>query len=137
MKNPILRGIFAIVIGWIAGSIVNMFLIIISGKVIPLPEGVVPGNMDSLRQNIHLFEAKHYIMPFLAHALGTLVGAFVAVKIALNGHLYFALAIGLLFFIGGVMVSQDLGITGTPTWVDLVLAYFPFALLGYFLGKKR
>lgn len=135
MNNPILRNVLAVVVGWVAGSIVNFGLIMISDSIIPMPDGVIPGDMKSLKENIHLFEGKHYIMPFLAHALGTLVGAIVAVKVGISKHLILAMIIGLLYFIGGLMVNYDLGITGTPKWVDLILAYFPFAFFGYKIGR--
>ena len=135
MRNATIRGILAVILGWVAGSIVNMGIIMLSSSVIPLPEGVIPGDMDSLKANIHLFEGKHFIMPFLAHSLGTLVGAIVAARIAMSNKLIFAMVIGVLFFIGGIMVNQQLGITGTPMWVDLILAYFPFALFGYKIAK--
>lgn len=135
MKNPIVRGILAVIGGWVAGSVVNMAIIMLSSSIISLPEGVVAGDMESMKANIHLFEGKHYIMPFLAHALGTLVGAWVAVKIGLSHQLVLAMIIGVLFLIGGIMASQMLGITGTPMWVDVLLAYIPFAYFGYQIGK--
>lgn len=40
--------------------------------------------------------------PFLPHALGTLIGAFVAAKLAANHHMKFAMGIGVSFLIGGL-----------------------------------
>ena len=53
-----------------------------SASIIPPPAGVDVTDTESLRQSIHLFQPKHFIFPFLAHALGTLVGAYVAYRIA-------------------------------------------------------
>ena len=80
MKSKI-QNILGLLLGIIIGSIINMSIVTISGNLIPLPLGVNPEDVNSLRENIHLFESKHYIMPFLAHALGTLSGAFIASKI--------------------------------------------------------
>lgn len=62
--NPILKNVLAVIAGVVVGSAVNMAIIMISGSVIPLPEGVDASNAESLKSNIHLFETKHYIMPF-------------------------------------------------------------------------
>lgn len=129
-KNKVLMNILAVVVGIIIGSIVNMGLIQISGSIIPPPEGSDNTTMEGLKASMHLFEPKHFIFPFLAHALGTLVGAFVAAKIAATHKFKFALAIGFFFLIGGIMSIMMLP---SPMWftaVDLLLAYIPMAWLG-------
>ena len=95
--NPILKNILALVAGIIIGSIVNMGIIMLSSSIIPSPEGVDVTNMESLKSSLHLFEPRHFIFPFLAHALGTLVGAYIAALIATNNKLKFALGIGVFF----------------------------------------
>ena len=132
--NPIVKNILAIIAGIIVGSAVNMGLIIISGSIIPPPEGVDPADMESLKSSMHLFEAKHFIMPFLAHALGTLVGAWAAARIATNRQFTFAMIIGLFFLLGGIVNSIQIP---APSWfigVDLIFAYLPMAWLGYKLS---
>lgn len=81
--------------GLILGSIVNM-TITISGKVIPPPQMDIT-TMEGLKASMHLFEPKHFLFPFLAHALGTLVGAFIAAKLAANNHIKIGLLIGVFF----------------------------------------
>jgi len=134
--NPIVRNILAIVLGLVLGSLVNGALISISGHVIPPPEGVDVTTEEGLKAGMHLFKPINFLFPFLAHALGTLVGAFIAAKIAANRKLLFAMIIGFAFFIGGVMMIFMLP---SPIWfsiVDATLAYFPMAYLGYLLAKK-
>ena len=134
--NPILRNILAIVIGLVLGSLVNGALISISGHVIPPPEGVDVTTEEGLKAGMHIFKPINFLFPFLAHALGTLVGAFIAAKIAANRKLLFAMIIGFAFFIGGVMMIFMLP---SPIWfsiVDATLAYIPMAYLGYLLAKK-
>ena len=134
--NPILRNVLAILAGIILGSIVNMAIIMLSSSVIPPPEGVNPSDMESLKASMHLFEPKHFLMPFLAHAFGTLVGAFVAGLIAINHRLKISLAIGLFFMLGGI---TNILLLHSPLWftiTDLALAYIPMAWLGYKLQKS-
>ena len=135
--NPILKNILALVGGVVVGGIVNMGLIMISSSVIPLPEGVDPTNVESLKESMHLFEAKHFLFPFLAHALGTLVGAFIAGKFSTDKHMMWAMVVGLFFLIGGVTNAFMLP---APTWfiaLDVIAAYLPMAWIGGRLATKK
>jgi hypothetical protein len=127
---PILRNILAVVAGILIGSVVNMFIINISGSVVPPPKGADLTTTEGLIASMHLFQPKHFIMPFLAHALGTLVGAFIAALIAENHKMKFALGLGAFFLLGGIAAVFMLP---SPLWfnaVDLVLAYIPMGYLG-------
>ena len=142
--NPILRNILAVIAGIIIGSLVNMALIIIGGNIIEAPGGCDMSTMsqqelmDCLKAAIPSFEFKHFVFPFLAHALGTLVGAFVAAKIAATKQKVFALVIGVWFLIGGIMNVASLGGPMSFNVVDIVLAYIPMAYLGWkFAGGKN
>ena len=129
--KPVLVNVLAVIAGIVLGSIANMSLIMISGSVIPPPEGADVTTMEGLTASMHLFEPKHFIMPFLAHAIGTLVGAVVASLIAKSYKMLFALAIGGFFFIGGAM---NVFMLPAPMWfnaTDLVLAYVPMAWLAW------
>jgi len=128
--NPILKNIIAVIVGLVIGSIVNMAIIMISGSIIPPPEGVDLSNMESLKEAMPIFGPKHLIMPFLAHALGALVGAFLAAKIAASYKMTFAFVIGGFFLLGGIMAASMLP---APMWfnvIDIGLAYIPMAWMG-------
>ena len=134
--NPTLRNILAVLAGLIAGSIVNGTLISISGSVIPPPPGVDPSDMESLKAGIHLFEAKHFVFPFLAHALGTLAGALIASLIGVSKRMVLALVVSGLFLLGGIGAAF---IIPAPAWfiaLDLLAAYIPMALLGWKLSGR-
>ena len=90
----VLRNILALVVGLIVGGGVNMALVIASPLVIPPPAGVDVSDPQSLSESMHLFEPKHFVFPFLAHALGTLVGALVAYLVAASHRPVFAYVIG-------------------------------------------
>ena len=109
--SPVLKNVLAVVVGVVVGMAVNMGLIMVSGSVIPPPAGVDPTDMESLKANMHLFEARHFIFPFLAHALGTLAGAFAAVKLAASQHMKIALGIGAFFPAGRYCKCDD--VTGS------------------------
>jgi len=130
--NPIVRNILAVITGAILGSIVNMGIIMISGSIIPPPEGADVTTTEGLKAAMHLFQPKHFIMPFLAHALGTFAGALIAGLIAATHKMKFALGIGVLFLLGGI---ASVFMLPSPVWftiLDLVVAYIPMA---YIAGK--
>jgi hypothetical protein len=134
MKN-ILKNIAGIIFGLLIGGSVNMGIIMISDSVVALPEGIDPSNMDSLVKNFHLFEPINFLMPFLAHALGTFIAAFIAAKIAATYKLLLALSIGCFFILGGIQMAMLLP---APLWfniADIGFAYIPMAYLGYRLAK--
>ena len=136
--NPIVRNILAVLAGIIIGGIINMGIITLSSSIIPVPEGVNTNDLNSIRDNIHLYQPKHFIMPILAHALGVLSGAYATVRIAASKHLSLALIIGAFFLIGGSMMVYY--IPEQPIWVaasDLLLAYFPMAWLGWKIAPKE
>ena len=132
--NKTLRNILAVIAGLVIGGIVNMSLIMISGSIVAPPEGADVTTMEGLERSMHLFQPRHFLFPFLAHALGSLIGAFIAAKISAGNKMRFALTIGFVFFFGGITNSVMLP---APTWfiiADLTLAYVPMAWLGGRLG---
>ena len=134
--SPILKNILAVIAGIVAGSIVNMGLITVSSSIIPPPAGVDITNAEGLKAALPLFEPKHFLFPFLAHALGTLAGAFVAAKIAAGHKFTMAIVVGLFFLMGGI---ANILMLPSPLWftvVDLGLAYLPMAWLGWKFAAK-
>ena len=126
MKN-ILINIGLVIIGLIIGSIVNMFLIILGGELFQLPE----------KFNAMNWEIKHFIFPFLAHAVGTFTGSFFVARIAKTHKLLLAIIIGIVFLSGGIYMVK---ILPAPSWfiaVDLILAYIPMAWLGWKIIKVK
>ena len=126
------RNVIAFILGVVIGGIVNMGLIMISGQVIPPPEGVDVTNMESLKSSMHLFEPKHFLFPFLAHALGAFVGGFVASILGATQRMKLALGVGAFFLLGGI---ASVFMLPSPIWfaaLDLICAYIP---MGWFAGK--
>jgi len=124
------RNILGIVAGFILGTVVNMAMVMISSSVIAPPPGADMTTVEGLEAAMPLLEAKHFVFPFLAHALGTLVAALVAATIAVRHKKMIALAFGILFLSGGIAASMMIP---APAWfiaLDLTLAYLPMAWIG-------
>lgn len=135
--SPTVRNVLAVIAGAVVGAIVNGALITISPMVVPPPEGVDVSSPESIAAGMHLFETKHFVMPFLAHALGTLAGALAAFRLASTHKVQMAFVVGALFLVGGIWAATMIP---APTWfiaLDLIGAYLPMAWLATRLGGPR
>ena len=131
-----LRIILSVLLGIVAGSCVNMGLIMLSGHVIPPPAGADVSTMEGLKAALPLFGPQHFLFPFLAHALGTVAGAFVAARLALGKTAVSAYVVGGFFLIGGI---ANVAMLPAPLWFNALdlLAYLPAAWLGHRLATKQ
>jgi hypothetical protein len=100
----ILRNIFAVIAGVVVGSVVNMAIITVGPELIPVPDGVDLSEMEHFAENLKLLKPANFIAPWLAHALGAMVGAFIAAKVAASHKMIFALGISVFFLLGGINV---------------------------------
>lgn len=135
--NPILRNTLAVVAGLVVGSVVNMGVIKLGASFIEPPIGVDPSDMESIKAHIGSYGFKDFIVPLMAHAFGTMSGAYATARIAVSNKLNLAMAIGFLFLLGGV--SMIILLPETPVWmkiVDVVGAYIPMAWLGAKVAEK-
>ena len=135
MKSK-LKNVLAVIVGFVAGSIANMILVTVGPYVIPTPEGVDVTDVESIKSSMHLFEFKHFIFPFLAHALGTLAGAYLAALIAASCRLAAAMVVGGFFLIGGIANAFMIGGPVLFYVVDLIGAYIPMAWIGARLSGR-
>ena len=133
----IVNSIIGVLLGLLIGSMINGALIQVGGKVIPLPEGFDGNTMNELSVAIQHFQFQHFIFPFLAHAIGTLIGSVVGAWISTTSYAYYsALLIGILFLSGGVYMVFHLP---SPLWFDIIdlgFAYIPMAILGYVIANR-
>ncbi len=135
--NHIVKNILAIVVGFLIGSIVNIGLVNLGMALVPLPEGADVSTMDGVRESMKLLTPINFVFPFLAHALGTLAGAYTAARMAASFQMLIALGIGLFFLMGGIMMVV---MCGGPIWFiasDLLLAYLPMSFLGAIFARKK
>ena len=128
--KTIIKNILVVLGGCLFGSAVNMGLIIAGNQLIPFDDGMNP-------MNANMWEIKYFLFPFLAHAMGTLSGAFIAAKFSASYHMVFAICIGIFFLLGGISMVF---IMPAPVWfivADLSLAYIPMSWLGWKLIVQK
>lgn len=134
--NPIVKNILGVIAGWLVGSIVNMALIKAGHVLMPI-DGVDPNDMEALAVVMPTLEAQYFLFPFLAHVLGTFIGAIIAGLIAVNHKMKFSLGVGGLFLIGGIMINYMLPGPSWFTVTDIVVAFIPMAWLGGVIAVNR
>lgn len=131
-----LRNALAVVAGLFIGAMVNGGLINLGMMVVPPPVGFDMSTSEGMAAAMPHFTAMNYVFPFLAHAMGTLVGAFIASLIGVGSRMTLSIIVSIFFFFGGAyMVS----VLPAPMWfnvLDLVGAYLPMAWLGATLRQK-
>ncbi len=130
-------GIAAVIAGLVVGGSVNMGIILGGCAILPPPAGVDINKIETINAHIHEYSFVQLMNPFIAHAAGTLVGAFVAAVIAATARTRIVAAsiIGVLSLAGGTMAV--LMIPKAPMWfntLDLTIAYIPMAWIGLRLG---
>ena len=127
--SSIIKNVLALIGGGLVGMTANMGLIITGNQLIPFSDNINPMNAMN-------WEIKYFIFPFLAHAIGTLSGAFIAAKFSASYHMLFAIIIGIFFLSGGISMVF---ILPAPIWfivIDLVFAYLPMGWLGWKISNK-
>ncbi len=131
-----LRAALAVLVGLVVGGLLNGAIIAAGPSLIPPPVGADMTTAEGLTAAMSLLEPKHFIMPFLAHALGTLAGALAGCLIAAAHRTFVAYTIGVAFLCGGIAACFMIP---APAWfmvLDLVAAYLPMAWLGLNIANK-
>jgi hypothetical protein len=124
------RNVVAVLVGCVVGGVVNMALIASGPLLIPPPAGVDMTTVAGMEAGVALLQPKHFLFPWLAHALGTLAGAALAARLATAHRLALALVVGVVFLAGGIAAASMIP---APAWfiaLDLIGAYLPMAWLG-------
>lgn len=116
---------------------INMAIVMLSSTIISPPAGTDTSTIEGLKKALPLFTPKHFLFPFLAHALGTFFGALFAYKFSNKNPKLIAMLVGFIFLIFG---SINVYTLPAPMWfnaLDLVGAYIPMAYLALFVSKKK
>lgn len=131
-----LKTALALIAGIVIGSVVNMGLVMAGPMLIASPAGVDMTTAEGIKAALPLLEARHFVSPYLAHAVGTLAGAIAGAVMAGTRRTFVAYAVGTLFLAGGIAASRMIP---APMWfvaLDLVTAYLPMAWLGLNIANR-
>ena len=136
MGKRILLGVLGVVVGVIAGMVLMMGLHMLSMLVYPAPEGIDPFSQDPEKQKaamawIGTLPAGAFILAALAHGLGCMGGAALAMLIDGRRSLVPALVVGALFTVAGIV---NLTQVPHPAWFPFVDVPI-YLLLAFAAGK--
>lgn len=130
------RNVLAVVAGVLVGGAVNMALVVVGPQFVPPPPGADMTTAEGLAAAMPLLGPRHFVFPFLAHALGTLAGALTAYLVAASWKPGIAHVVGASFLAGGIAAAFMIP---APAWfiaLDLLAAYVPMAWLGTRIGER-
>lgn len=126
----------ALIAGVVVGSAFNMGIITAGPLLVTPPPGTDMTTAEGIKAAMPLLEPRHFLVPFLAHAMGTLAGAVVGARMVVSLQSRVAFAIGGIFLVGGIMAGLMIP---APAWfiaTDLLLAYLPMAWLGLRIANR-
>ena len=132
----ILCNIGAGLAGLILGGLTNGAIIAGGAAALPPPPGVDINDIVSINAHIGEYSVLQLSVPFAAHAIGTLMAAYMATLLAVSQKFTIAMIIGVMFLVGGVMAVMM--IPDCPLWfsaLDLSVAYLPMGWLGWRLRR--
>jgi hypothetical protein len=132
----IIRNVLAVIVGFVVGNLVNFAVITAGHAIMPPPAGFDGSSMEGVASTIHLLRPIDFIVPFLAHALGPLIGVLAAMFVAASRHKMIAIGLGAVFLLGGIVANIMIP---APIWyrvIDLLFAYIPMAYLAYRVSRK-
>lgn len=132
----ILQAVGAVVVGIIVGSIVMMGIHFVTVVIYPVPEGLDMYSSDpEMQKELVAWMASlpvgAWLLGWLAHAVGCLSAASVAMLIAGRRSLVPALFVGAWFTLGGILNAVQLQ---APVWFYVIDV--PVYLLGAFAVGK-
>jgi hypothetical protein len=132
----ILQGILAFLGGMVFGGAINWGTLVLGGSLIPPPEGMDVQDPASIAALADQLKFKHFIFPFLAHALGTLAGATLAALLKPDSALLMGILVGIGFLLGGIAAAFMIPAPTAFIALDLIMAYLPMGWLGAKLSEK-
>jgi hypothetical protein len=132
-----MKSVFLFIVSFVLGAAFNSLILTLGMEIIPPPSGYDMNNAEDLAKAMSVMETKHYLFPFLSHSLGTLIGVVFYTYFSKAQKLFFPLLMAGFYFAGGLYMVL---ILPSPLWfdfIDLILAYFPMAILGFKLSRRN
>lgn len=124
----------AVIVGVIVGFISIMLLELLGHALFPIPEGIDPMDMESLKANMDKIPAASLVAVAVAHFVGLIAAVFAAKKVLPSSNTPAYIVIGLF----ALATIANLVMIPHPMWFALldVVAIAAGAYLGLMLAKK-
>ena len=117
-----IRNLTAVIIGIIAGMIVNMSIIELNFKTLhPMPEGLDMRDPKQFQVFIDTLPASGFLVSMIAHLAQSFIGGWVAARLGSSRPMLLAMIIGIISLAGGVLMMT--AIKG-PAWMMIELPLY-------------
>lgn len=133
----ITKYILAILVGTMSAMILfTIFRDAVVYHIYPLPAGTDKYDADSFAKAVTVMPQKEFILLLADSAFTALLGGIIATLFVKRQLRLPAMATGIILTLAGLIMALSLHY---PSWVVIagLFAYLPFALLGYWVIKKR
>ncbi len=126
-----MRNVLATVVGFIAASLtVYVFESLIGHNLFPLPEGIDPMDMESIKANMHLIPVGSKIFVVIAHFMGIIVGMLVAGLISKTSMIP-------AYIVGALMLAATaFNLIMLPKEMWFLISDALLAIIGFIIGEK-
>ena len=129
----IVKKTLAVILGLVIGSVFIGLVEKVNSTMYPLPEGVDTSNMEAFKAFVASLPQQAFILIFIGHICGALVGGLVAWLIV-RSTIIPSMIVGALFTVAGLF---NLFTISHPWWMWTEVAlYMPAAYLGTRLFKR-
>lgn len=129
----IVKKTLAVILGLVIGSVFIGLVEKVNSTMYPLPEGVDTSNMEAFKAFVASLPPQAFILIFIGHICGALVGGLVAWLIV-RSTIIPSMIVGALFTVAGLF---NLFTISHPWWMWTEVAlYMPAAYLGTRLFKR-
>jgi len=127
--RKIVRGVLAVILGFVAFSVVVMIGENIGHMIFPIPGGLNPSDPESIKAVMEKLPVGALVAVVVAWGVGAFAGAWVAARLAPGSKLIFGLAIGVL---GLFATVGNMLLIPHPTWMWVlgIAELLPAAYLG-------
>ena len=109
-----IRNICAVLIGLVAGMIINMLIVMFSTVLYPMPEGVNFNDREGLAAYIETLPVTAFLIVMLAHLGQAFFGGWIAALISRKNPMLVAMVIGVLSMLAGL---YNLSTLPAPAWM--------------------
>ena len=119
----------------VVGAMAGMAMIQLAERLLQLKYPLPPGL--SLRDAVAAMPVSAFAFLLLGYSVASLCAGLVATMVSGRENIRPAIIVGIIITSGGVF--NNISVPGQPQWFSIIslLAYLPFAMLGYLLVRKR
>lgn len=125
-----MKNVLATIVGFIVASVtVYVFESLLGHTLFPLPKGIDPMDMESIKENMHLIPVGAKVFVVIAHFMGILMGMFVAALISKTSMVP-------TYIVGGLMLAATaLNLIMLPKETWFLTTDTVGAILGFYFGR--